>query len=95
MVYSHELKLLQKRKLSQLQICYPFSINRNMTWRKKKSLTFIRCNTNHFDTTCITCKPMGNFDENFKFTQRRPTPFISGRPQDILLDEIEGAVEST
>ena len=27
-----EPKLLQKRQLSQLQICYLFSINRNMTW---------------------------------------------------------------
>ena len=35
MVYVYELKLLQKRKLSQLQICYLFSINWNMTWWKK------------------------------------------------------------
>ena len=34
-IYFYELKLLQKRKLSQLQICYLFSINRKMTWWKK------------------------------------------------------------
>ena len=35
MVYFHELKLLQKKNLSQFQICYFFSINRNMTlWKK-------------------------------------------------------------
>ena len=38
MVYSYDLKLLQKRELSQLQICYLFSINRNMTLRKKSEL---------------------------------------------------------
>ena len=35
MTYFYELKLLLKRKQSQLQICYLFSINRNITWWKK------------------------------------------------------------
>ena len=34
MVYFSEFKLLQKRKLSQLQICYLFSINQNIIWWK-------------------------------------------------------------
>ena len=52
MVYVYELKLLQKRKLSQLQLCYIFSMNR--TWHgEKKILNFTNSNSNHFDTTCI------------------------------------------
>ena len=67
-VYFYELKLLQKRKLSQLQICYLWIINRNMTWWKK-SLTFTSCNTNRFDTTCtIHALVSGELHVGFKYS---------------------------
>ena len=52
MTYFYELKLLQKRKLSQLQRCCLFSINRNMTWVKQNLKLLQVPIPIIFDTTC-------------------------------------------
>ena len=57
MVYFHELKLLQKRKLSQLQIYYLFSINRNMAWWKNLKLLLVVIPIILIQLVYISCMP--------------------------------------